>query len=470
MTSEQQTERWIHALLDGTISPDDHACLQQVLLKNRDARRTYYALVCTDQMLVDTYETGDGFALHRKKSAAGEWSRRKLRGRPVLWSLAAAAVVMLMGLCGLLLVQARVPQVRLAGSADSRFLLDSTAGGGEWRPGQTLEVKHGVVLARLNPFTEAFIEGPSRLVLLESRGAVELAEGRAYFRVSPGAPDFEVRAGGASLRHIGTEFGVMADATGHCELHVMSGSVAITREGEPEARALRAGEAIGWTASGALDAVEVAAGGFQKSLPREAVLFEDNFDDPIGTPLFGKRPDVGQPWMVVSQKGPLHVGGGRLDTSGAVRKLTAGFRSVPGEQSVVLVSLSLTEPERTEDKRRRLNGTESITLWAADGSEICSVAAHARDGHRWRLHDGAGGSSGPTDLHALGRHEITLRYDASTGAAVLHAGGSAQAPAIAEARARANAVPVSLTLHNDDGGDLALTRLAVRAVRYGRLE
>ena len=49
----------IHELIDGTIGKEDFARLQEILLRDPAARKDYYALLCTDQMLVDTYEMPD---------------------------------------------------------------------------------------------------------------------------------------------------------------------------------------------------------------------------------------------------------------------------------------------------------------------------------------------------------------------------------------------------------------------------
>jgi hypothetical protein len=59
-----------------------------------------------------------------------------------------------------------------------------------------------------------------------------------------------------------------------------------------------------------------------------------------------------------------------------------------------------------------------------------------------------------------------VRYDALAGKITLHAGTSTQSELIAEVPASMRAMPASLVIWNDDGGDLALKRLSVKIVDY----
>ena len=98
---------------------------------------------------------------------------------------------------------------------------------------------------------------------------------------------------------------------------------------------------------------------------------------------------------------------------------------------------------------------------------ICSVQARASEGHRWRLRDeGRGLESELTGISALQENELTLRYDALAGKITLHSGTSTQSALIAEVPASRRAMPASLVIWNDDGGDLALKRISVKIVDY----
>ena len=59
MMRPSETLQLTHELIDGSISKEDFARLQEAMLQDPAARRDYYALLCTDQMLVDTYEMPD---------------------------------------------------------------------------------------------------------------------------------------------------------------------------------------------------------------------------------------------------------------------------------------------------------------------------------------------------------------------------------------------------------------------------
>jgi hypothetical protein len=95
------------------------------------------------------------------------------------------------------------------------------------------------------------------------------------------------------------------------------------------------------------------------------------------------------------------------------------------------------------------------------------VVALARENHCWRLRDDVTGKeSSLTRLSALDTHDLTLRYDPAAGRITLHAGTNAQGETLADLETEARAMPTSMELWNDYGGDFALSRLSVRHVRY----
>ena len=64
MNRDDDTEDLIHELLDGSIAKEDVARLEKALLEDPEARRDYFALMSTDQMLLDNYEMPDHLAMH----------------------------------------------------------------------------------------------------------------------------------------------------------------------------------------------------------------------------------------------------------------------------------------------------------------------------------------------------------------------------------------------------------------------
>jgi ferric-dicitrate binding protein FerR (iron transport regulator) len=470
MTPEDGTEELIHALLDGSIGKEDLAHLEQVLLKDPEARQHYFALMSTDQMLVDNYELPDHLAMHTQLVAGPQAERARRTRSWWIWGSTAAAVLLALLTALPLLIQREPPPVTVSGSADSYFLIDGvTVNEGHWMKNQRLEVRDGVVVAQLGPDVTACIDGPASIFLEENGLDLDLRRGRVFFRVNAGAPKFKVRAAGATVRHVGTEFGVRVAEGGSCEVHVSSGVVEVDRGPEKGKWTLKPGDAASWLNRGNTRLDPVTVTDFRKDLPGEMVVFEDDFSDPAETPLKGKKPDTGQPWEVAAEKVPTVVGGGKLDTSGGARILEAPFlpETTPNHRQVVLMSFSTRQPSWIWDKQTRLGGIEKIALKAADGTVICSVQARASEGHRWRLRDeGRGLESELTGISALQDNELTLRYDALAGKITLHAGTSTQSEMIAEVPASMRAMPDSLVIWNDDGGDLALKRISVKVVDY----
>lgn len=470
MSRRNEAQEMIHDLVDGTISNEDFAVLQEILMTDAGARRDYFNLTTTDQLLVDNYRQPDLLG-HHVEPDRGSWTARHMRGKKLFWSLGAAAAILVLSLSALWMIVAPDAPVLFSSSADSRLLIEGQPPGTEvWRQGETLEVKSGVALAKLNRETEACISGPASLVLLEEGGDVEMRRGRVFFRIADGAPDFKIHVAGATVRHIGTEFGIRAIDGNSGEVHVATGSVEIDRLDGKKPLVLGAGEAASWMNGQATERIECDLAPFLRSLPTEVLVFSDDFSEPKGTMISGKKPDVGEPWRVLGEKNPTTAGAGELDTSGGFRKLTTNFRIIGDPdhyRRVVLMSFATQTPRRTFDKVFRVEGTEGITLWDLDGKPICSVSARAKDGHRWRLVDHMSNrESELTSISALESNQLTLRYDTLTGRITLHAGPTAQAEVVAEVSTANDAVAACLTVSNDEGGDLALTQLNVHFVNY----
>ncbi|WP_193212801.1 FecR domain-containing protein [Luteolibacter marinus] len=472
MKDDHHYEKLIHELLDGTITSDDARRLETILLQDPEARRTYCSLTSIDQLLVEDFGSADRPIAHaRQGAAANGWSEKRRRGHPWRFSFASAAAILVAGLFALVMIRLKKPDIPIAVSTDGRVLVDGRIGPARhWKPSEKLSVEQGVMVVRLNPATELCVESPAEIVLRDASGSFELQRGRAWVRTGTGAPDFTAQVQGASIRHIGTRFGMISGDGGAGEVHVEEGMVELTRNGVAPLQ-LSAGEARAWSVSDPALPAPAVLQDFQQSLPVERTLFSDNFNEEEGTPLARKKPDVGSPWMVLREKHPTRVGGGMLDTSGGYRNLAAQFQplALKGGRTVYLVTIFTAEPARLSDKTSRLNGSESVALWDSGGSRIFSLVARAADGHRWRLRDDIGDrETEPVDVSALEEHPLTLCYDPVRGGLALYAGASAQAERLAELPLSEGSAPASLTVENDDGGDLALRRIDVRAVHYPR--
>ncbi|GAA5484518.1 FecR domain-containing protein [Haloferula sargassicola] len=469
MKGRDETEQLIHELVDGSIEPEDFARLQEILRTDREARQKYYALTCTDQLLCERFESSElAFARHASRH---RWSEKRQHGHPWAWSLSVAALVMLVGFLALFLISSPTPPVPLTVSPDASFLIDGHRPAElEWKISERLDAQSGVVAARINASTTLCLESPASVILLDDQGSFELLNGRAWVETQGSAPDFLTKLRGATIRHLGTRFGVLADQDKVGEVHVEEGKVSLERPNEAPV-ILVDGEASRWSFQRPPHPVECNAAGFQHSLPSESILFLDDFNEPAGTLLRSKEPDVGNYWLPLKEKTPTRVGGGLLDTSGGYRHLSASFRTrhFGDGRHLFLVTVTTTPPSRLSDKTSRLGGSEGIRLWDDSGSSLCSLVALAKDGHRWRLRDEVTGKeSGSLDLSALEAHQLTLCFEPDSGRLSLYEGATAQGKQLARIPCKAANYPVSLTVDNDDGGDLALTRLKVTSVSYPR--
>lgn len=467
MTDNHVMERLLHELLDGTITPDDFQRLQSALLSDPALRKRYYDLTCTEQLLAERFESAD--IAHARQSAHRGWSKKRQHGHPWAISLSAAAAIVLIGFAALFLIHLRAPKVQLAASTDGTYSIDGKASTVlEWEPSQQLSVKNGVVVARLNQATQVCVESPAEILLEDKDGSFKLISGRAWVETNSHAPDFTAGVGGARIRHLGTRYGIIAGPGGRGEVHVEDGKVAIDRNDQPST-ILVGGEASQWSSKALPHPVDYAASAFQHSLPSESLLFSDDFSEASGTALSGKNPDVGQPWMVLREKAETLVGGGLLDTSGGYRHLIGSFRNAPsGEgRKVFVVTVTTASPSQVSDKKQRLGGSESIRLWDAQGSPLYSLVALAKDQHRWRLRDDVSGDeSASIDFSALDENQLTICFDPGRKRLSLYEGGSAQGTLLIRMPATARSAPVSLSLENNDGGDLALRRIEVSSIAY----
>lgn len=458
MSASSECSRLIHELLDGSIDRAGFARLQEILLQDAGARRDYYALMTTDQLLVDTYGLPHPVSEQLVRPAA----RHKWLFLGIL------AVALLLAAAVFTAIRLRTPPVTLAGSVDSHFLVDGQpVPSGVWKKGQTLEVKAGLVFARLNPATRACIEGPSTVVLASADGDLELIRGKLFLEAGAAAPEAIVKAAGATIRHDTAGFGIRVTDGPAGEVHVHAGSVVVAR---PSAAplTLAAPGAAGWQVGGTLALRELERQAFRREPPAEVLLFQDDFSEPKGTPIAGKKPDVGLPWVVRDEHSTTRLGEGRLDTSGGFRHLAAGLLEPPATRDpVFLLTFRTAEPRVVVDKKQRLSGIERITLLAAGRKPVCSLIALAREDHRWRLRDETTKrESEITAVSAIARHELTLRYDTAAGKVTLHDGPSPQGTLLAELPVSAGIRPLEFELWNDYGGDLALEDLSVRVVSH----
>tara|TARA_R110002049_G_scaffold2750_2_gene21581 strand:+ start:407274 stop:408908 length:1635 start_codon:yes stop_codon:yes gene_type:complete len=231
------------AHLDGRISDQDFADLQQRLTDNPDARRIYAQFARLDAELCET-----GIDVIPTKTMVERKPYRPM-GRPFdLRILAVAATILLL----IIPVWTRWPgdeersldskpvpvsPVRsvavISAEADAVWNTDATKSLGKGttlEPGK-LELMAG--LAQIDFFCGASITlaGPAVIEMRNSKLAI-LHSGRVRADVPPAARGFEIRASDVRLEDLGTSFGIAANANGQAKIVVFDGEVrAIDRGG-----------------------------------------------------------------------------------------------------------------------------------------------------------------------------------------------------------------------------------------------
>jgi len=466
---EIELNRQLNRLIEGSIKAEDFARLQETLKADPAARQAYYDLLGVDLMLAERYETPDYIAVH-SQAMDDSWAVRRARRGTVGWSLAGAAAILLLTLATFFVLRSRQDPVTLSASVDTHFSVNGQVrSDGQLRPGDALEISHGVVAMALGPFVEACVEGPARVRLRKENGSFELLEGSAFFQVSPGGKDFKVHTPAGVIYDIGTKFGVKALPGGRVETHVTAGAVEVEPAAGGPRRRIDAGQALSWSADREFLPADIDADSFVKDLPWQSVVFKEDFSDDDGTPLSGKEPVIGQPWMVLMEANPTRIEGRLLDTSFGPRNLSAGFRVDPsnGRRRVYLMTFSTAVPLNIEDKAGYTDASESLTLWDKEGSALFSIVALKSGDHRWQLRDEKSGSlSEGTQVSALEAHTLTLCYEHESGQVRLYQGPDPRGPLLDEIAIRSGATPRSLTVSNIGGGDLALSYLEARVVTY----
>ncbi|BCU78225.1 hypothetical protein [Luteolibacter sp. LG18] len=451
MNPSRETEKWIHELLDGSITAEIQAKLQEVLLEDPKARRLYYDLLCTDQMLVDLHGTPGRAAAPEEASAdkTVPFTPAAPPRRHRIWQAAAAALVLCAA--GLVWKISRPYPVALSSSPGSHFTIDgSDSTAVRLKPGQRLDVTDGQVTVRFSSSSEASLTAPAGMTLADADGTVIVRHGQAGFITTSDNSGLRVMAAGAIIQPAVSHFTVQFSGPHTCLISVASGQVQVDRQDGKGMTILQANETLD-----SRDSTTPAATG--------TLVFEDDFSDPAGTPLDGKPADTGGPWKVIGELLPTKVGNGRLDTSEGFKNIRADFApaATRNTRHVTELTALTVPPARMWDKRERLGGIEGITLKATDGTSLCTAFATAGDGHRWKLrNDITGQESAATGITVFEERSIVLRCDPIAGRISFHADGHQ----LTELPFQSDKTPASLAIDNLDGGDIAVKRISVRIV------
>ncbi|BCX48665.1 hypothetical protein HAHE_25730 [Haloferula helveola] len=283
-----ELEPQILALLDGGLSPDETAALEERLLADESAMEIYLEMVALHNALESRFAAtaSQKASIVPMKRLMAAQQRRVIRGSLI----AAAAVVVLAGVAMWMVLAPRKP-VELGSietSSDAVFSL-TYEGKGEapegrrFVEGSRVRVSDGMIEGVFDGGVHFVAEAPCDLYVAAA-DKVELREGKAWFHVPPSSVGFTVEAAGLEIVDLGTEFGVVTGGGKDDEVHVLKGSVRATPLTEGAAGVVMiAGEAFRLGAGGVLEPVDLKAGAFPKELARtrEVLIANASFEDDV---------------------------------------------------------------------------------------------------------------------------------------------------------------------------------------------
>jgi hypothetical protein len=454
---ENLLNRW----LDGELEAPEVAAVQRMLVEDPEARRVYYELLMVDRLLDERFEErlpAGGII----DSLADEMALGRTRTRFQPRYLAMAALVALT-LFALFFVTRKVPSAPtgplITGSTDSRMTIAQRQDSSKWAVGELLRLERGTAAIQLNPAISANFEGPAAIELLDSAGNIRLLEGMASFQANVGGNNFQLNVPGGVVRDMRARFTTEVLSDGVANIRVDSGFLEIHPRGLGEPLRLNSGDAMSLERNGKTQPIRLPNQYFRSGLPEQVTLFSDDFHNAEGIELINHLPAVGQRWQVVSETNSTIIRNQTLDTSTGARRLLASLapHNADSPRTVYIFTFHLLPPARIDDKIKRQDGVEFISLADASGQPFLSIFAEARNSHRWQLRDERSKAvTALTQVCALWTHSLTLCYDLG-GRVTLHDGATAQAPIIAELRVADPLSIAGIVVGNRDGGDLAFS-------------
>ena len=266
----------LQSLFEGNLEKADLAELERELNASPEAREAYidYAHLHNALEL-----RAHGIDLLHVVSMEQVNSRQARKFSRNALMVAAAAVVILGAV--LAIIAAPPPTLKFVASPGTDVVVshDISSGkapkGASMEPGSRLEIRRGTVEVTLGSGVRGIIRGPADITL-RSPGLLHLTSGTAWFEVPQDAIGFQVSTPELLLTDLGTEFGILSNASFPHEVHVFRGSVEVTNlRGEKLNELLKAGQARVAELSGHWRSIPVDPVPFLRKLPTiEAPVIE----------------------------------------------------------------------------------------------------------------------------------------------------------------------------------------------------
>ena len=242
----------ISSWLDGRLSAEESARLEQDLLHSRAARDEFRAWADLDSLLVQQAEAGQNNSGQNNSNNAGQSAQVAMPGVRRPWWIAAAAGSAAAVLAMVLVVWAVRPPVEqpLATITGTQFLLPAepaaALAAGQPLDAGRLSILSGAVEMTLRNGVTIILQGPGEIDLIDEMHAF-LDAGNAVVRVPKGMSGFRLDTASTNVLDLGTEFAVQAGNGFVTDVQVYDGAVIATgrdsRSSERYPKRLEAGQA-----------------------------------------------------------------------------------------------------------------------------------------------------------------------------------------------------------------------------------
>jgi len=261
MNQQKEKELYdlITAAMEGTISPEQHASLIEILSDDPEALERYSCYVS----FVSVFRAGDilkdvdteaesvrdiplltALAEYEKTAPVVEIPKeeieeesepviRPLKKKPLsklqIAAIVTSAAAMLLFALFIKFVPEPLPSVEVATLVDqmnvqwSESSLEPEVGSRLWTNEGSLELEKGIVSIKYDKSAKIIVEGPALFKI--ERSGVYLEHGYVYSNVSETSLGFTVETPTSRFVDMGTEFGVLAEVDGSSEVHVTKGKV-----------------------------------------------------------------------------------------------------------------------------------------------------------------------------------------------------------------------------------------------------
>lgn len=308
--------------------------------------------------------------------------------------------------------------------------------------GSQLTLRQGRAGVSLEPSVTAVIEGPAELTFV-SETELALTRGRGFFHRGGSSLALKVTTPRMIALDSGTEFGMEVLPEGPDQIHVTQGSVSVTSTGTNEAANLTEGDAVQVDAAGKLQVIPANAASFPRGLGRFQTVFSGPFD------VKDWRIDFGNPSI------------GAQSLEGV--NFTAFHRLAqpqPSEDARVL--LATIDVGKTPAGEFHTDGWAGMSFFSG-GKEMLFFGDSFGTRPTWSLDVKQRIPVILPENPVVGPREITLRYDARTGAVSLHEGSVPLKAPFCEGKLPAGLRFDEIRLGASSGAALAVQSLQIRA-------